>query len=93
MDNIAISTANGVPAAQILAFNNISYGNKCSFPGTGLISADPQFNNSAAGDFTLKASSPAVDGAKGDFIATTDLADASRPKGAAADIGAYERAK
>jgi parallel beta-helix repeat protein len=67
--------------------------------GTGNINANPRFVDAAAHDYRLLADSPARDAA--DPVATrtppaaavtTDIAGASRPSGARADIGAYELA-
>jgi hypothetical protein len=60
--------------------------------GTNLV-ADPQFENMAAKDYRLRATSPAVDAAmpSAGLAATTDYAGVSRPQGAKADIGAFER--
>jgi len=60
-----------------------------TIPGAHNIIADPQFTNPSTGDFSLQATSPAIDkavnwGQKYDFL------NNPRPVGAGPDIGAYE---
>ena len=52
---------------------------------------NPLFVNTASGDYTLQRGSPAIDAAGGvPSTPSVDLAGNSRPKGASADMGAYE---
>jgi hypothetical protein len=50
---------------------------------------DPLFTNAAGGDFTLQATSPAID-AGADVGLTSDYQGTAVPQGAGPDIGAYE---
>jgi hypothetical protein len=56
----------------------------------GINGGNPQFANASSNDFRLLASSPAID--RGTVLAgvTVDYDGASRPKGSAFDIGAFE---
>jgi hypothetical protein len=59
--------------------------------GTGNQSADPRFVNPGAGDFHLRAGSPAIDaGAAQAQALALDLDGRPRAQGAAIDLGAYE---
>jgi len=82
----------GTAVARITGFNNLWYGsNSASIPANVVssLTSDPLFNNPVAGDFTLQATSPAIDtGATTE--ATRDILGVSRPQGAAFDLGAYE---
>jgi hypothetical protein len=71
---------------------------KCS----GCIEADPRFVDAANGNFSLQATSPAIDAGVASSVyalyaqtfgplLAVDFADSSRPVGAGWDIGAYER--
>ncbi|MEZ0607748.1 choice-of-anchor Q domain-containing protein [Fibrella sp. WM1] len=75
---------------------NVYVNGKVAVKGPSDIVADPQFVNRtldlATGDFTLKATSPAVDkgtNVPGQF-SRADLLGVSRPQGSKPDIGAYE---
>ncbi len=64
-------------------------GDVITITGSHNIIADPQFTNPSTGDFSLQATSPAIDkavnwGQKYDFLGNP------RPVGAGPDIGAYE---
>lgn len=56
----------------------------------GINGGDPRFVNVAGSDFHLQASSPAVDRGKTIAGFSWDFAGASRPAGAAWDLGAFE---
>ena len=59
----------------------------------GTIEADPQFVDYRAdgsGDYRLKSSSPAIDKGLSSAAPASDIEHATRPRGAAADIGAHE---
>lgn len=58
--------------------------------GSAAVQADPSFVNSAAGDFHLTASSPAVDRGSPAAAPALDYDGGSRPVGAAPDLGAFE---
>jgi hypothetical protein len=58
--------------------------------GTNSINADPQFNNAANLDFSLKSGSPCIDKANNLLGSCIDLLGCTVPKGNAADIGALE---
>lgn len=49
------------------------------------------FVDAEAGDYRLRAGSPAVDAGWGEWAADEDVRGAARPMGAGVDIGAYER--
>jgi hypothetical protein len=57
---------------------------------TGNRVADPLFVNASSRDYHLQSTSPAIDKAVGGDVASFDFDDAPRPRGDAADIGAYE---
>ncbi|MCJ0741862.1 YDG domain-containing protein [Pedobacter montanisoli] len=87
---------NGIGGNGATVNNSIVQG---VYPGTAILNADPQFTNAAAGDYTLSASSPAVNkGSNASFTGldanTKDLAGNARVyKYASAgviDMGAYE---
>ncbi|MFD1631491.1 MBG domain-containing protein [Pseudopedobacter beijingensis] len=92
--NTAKSGIEGNPSIDVK--NSIIQG---GYAGTAILNADPQFTNAAAGDYTLSASSPAVNkGSNTSFTGldanTKDLAGNARVyKYASAgviDMGAYE---
>ena len=78
--------------------NNLVFGNGDAISlragaAAGTIAADPQFVNYQAdgsGDYRLKGSSPAIDKGATTFAPVTDIDNASRQRGAAPDLGAYE---
>jgi hypothetical protein len=67
-----------------------------TWQGSGLdvnsLTGDPGFTNAGAGDYTLAAGSEAIDAAlvNAANVPATDTLEATRPAGAAADMGAYE---
>jgi len=73
-------------------------GDATVYPGTGNISADPQFTNPASGDFHLQTGSPCIDagtnGASGmpstDYAGQPRIRDGNDDGLAVADLGAYE---
>jgi hypothetical protein len=54
------------------------------------ISAPPMFSNPAAGDYSLRYSSPAIDAGQELPEVSQDIMGTPRPSGLATDIGAYE---
>ena len=78
--------------------NNLVYGNGSRIAlraGTAkdTIDADPQFVDfqaNGAGNYRLRISSPAIDKGLSTDAPSTDIDNATRPRGAALDIGAYE---
>jgi hypothetical protein len=48
-------------------------------------------NRSSAGNYRLRAGSPALDAARADYSLEVDLDGCARPQGPASDVGAYER--
>lgn len=81
-----------VVANNILADSgsvSVPSGSTASNNRVGSIAA-MSFENAAADDFHLTSSSPARNAATGTAIASTDYDGVARPKGAAADQGAFE---
>ncbi len=74
--------------------NNIAYmaarGISGGIQSANLVEKNPLFTNPAAGAFTLKIGSPAIDTGVTNLIATKDFNGVARPQGRAFDIGAYE---
>lgn len=66
----------------------ISHSAVRGFPGAGNVSADPLF--AGPGDFHVQPGSPLVDAGAPVPAGDLDLDGIARPRGAAADIGAYE---
>jgi hypothetical protein len=61
---------------------------------TGSISSNPLFVNyqaNGSGDYHLTSSSPAIDRGTSNLAPKIDFAGVARPRGAAVDLGAYER--
>ena len=66
--------------------NTTNYVNDADADGSDL-SADPQFNNSAEGDYTLSPISPAIDAGNNSFYIVVDVQGESRPQGDGVDMG------
>ncbi|MBC3917976.1 hypothetical protein H8L32_10860 [Undibacterium sp. CY18W] len=87
------STTTSYDFKQNLYFSN---GQAVPSPATlgdnAAISTNPLFNNASAGNYSLQATSPAVDAASqpGLFAVDDDMVNAARPQGAVKDIGAFE---
>lgn len=79
--------------------NNILTGNPSAISGgTGgftvdhnLTTGDAKFVDAAGGDFHLQTGSPAIDAGVSTPVPTVDIAGTARPKGAAVDLGVFER--
>ena len=88
----------GAGAANTIVQNNIGWANGSDGvrnEGTATIVSnnlftDPSFVNSAAADFHLQSTSPAINAGVALSEVTTDYDGVSRPQGSAYDIGAYE---
>ncbi len=76
--------------------NNLYFGGNGTtsntFGGTNNVTADPKFMNAANNDFTLLATSPAINAGTNTagLYSTTDILGVSRPYSTKPDIGAYE---
>ncbi|MFZ6680133.1 choice-of-anchor Q domain-containing protein [Undibacterium sp. Tian12W] len=87
------STTTSYDFKQNLYFSN---GQTAPTPGTLgdnlAISGNPQFKNAASANYTLLATSPAVDAATqpGIFAVNDDISNTARPQGNSKDIGAFE---
>jgi parallel beta-helix repeat protein len=97
LNNIIYAT-DGRPANTIWNSTNVLYDynlvfNSTQFTGSGthnMMGRDPLFTNPAAGDFSLKDGSPAVD--VGMAVGTkTDFYEHQRPQGGGIDLGAVEK--
>lgn len=96
--NLKNDNTPGLPVINGLLTVTLTYSDiEGGLSGTGNISADPLFVDSAAGNFQLAAGSSAIDtGITTIYPAaptpTTDILGVARPQGAALDMGAYEYA-
>ncbi|MBI3731545.1 MAG: hypothetical protein HY254_24870 [Burkholderiales bacterium] len=87
------STTTSYDFKQNLYFSNSQIAPSPGTLGDNLaISGNPQFKNASAGDYSLQATSPAVDTASQPslFAVNDDILNTSRPQGASKDIGALE---
>jgi len=74
-------------------FTEAAFGKSGETQGdNALVTSDPGFTDAASGDFSLAATSPAIDAGKGEGAAGVDCLGIVRPQGGGYDIGAYERA-
>ncbi len=92
--NIAPSTRNYSPYDS-LALTGTLFTNSCTTPlpigGTGNLSEDPIFIDSAGGNLRLQTNSPCINAADKAYVtASTDLDGRPRIKGGTVDMGAYE---
>ena len=62
------------------------------YDGTGNISSDPLFVDSANGDYSLQSGSPCIDKGTSEGAPDTDIEGTERPQGSGYDMGAYEYA-
>jgi hypothetical protein len=69
--------------------NNLYYNSSSSSGETGRITADPLFSDVANNNYTLRATSPAIN-AGGNLDYSKDLAGSIVPQGGVPEIGAYE---
>jgi hypothetical protein len=78
----ACDSGNGTPSVQ---------SNLCDSSGAGCdLVGDPLFRDPGAGDYHLRAGSPAIDAAVCLSQVTVDFDEIARPQGRACDLGAYE---
>ncbi|HEV7300323.1 MAG TPA: right-handed parallel beta-helix repeat-containing protein [Tepidisphaeraceae bacterium] len=89
---IARTRSGTVPAGQIAASGNVSFGTALSYwnpiTGTPGRNADPRYVNAAANDFRLQPTSPAIDFGTATEAPTTDFLKNTRVN--APDAGAFE---
>ena len=71
--------------------HNVAFPQVDAIPQSNTIAQDPKLSDPAAGNFHLKAGSPAIDAAlESPTDPTVDFDGTTRPQGAARDIGAFE---
>lgn len=86
-------SSNAVVRNNILYANglgNYSDGGYATVASNNLTSSDPRFVNAAGHDFSLQASSPAINAGTTISVVTNDRNGTARPQGGVYDIGAYE---
>ncbi|MEU7905835.1 right-handed parallel beta-helix repeat-containing protein [Actinoplanes sp. NPDC049118] len=88
-NNVAVSAPGHKPMA-VSRTPGRAKGTETVIDQCNLFGGDPRFVDPDAGDFRLRAGSPAIDAACGPAIAKTDVAGKARPSGKAADKGARE---
>jgi hypothetical protein len=93
----AIREGEGVGDGNVIR-DNLSWANAAEPPfecsacsGDGNTVGDPRFVNPEDGDFRLAAGSAAVDRFQGEGVPARDFRGRTRPRGRAADLGAFER--
>ena len=79
------SSAAGLHRYNCVQGNSFNYTGNFNTPGIGDISLDPQYQNSASGDFRLNGNSPALD--RGD--PADDFSSEPIPNGGRIDMGTY----
>jgi uncharacterized repeat protein (TIGR01451 family) len=97
---IFFSSSNAITLSHSIVRDGIngikSYGSSGVNPSdtvnwlSGNIDAEPSFVNAAAGDFHLKANSPAIDSGTSTGAPSTDIEGNPRPYDSVYDMGAYE---
>jgi parallel beta-helix repeat protein len=70
-----------------LVFNNSQFAGALL---NNIFGKDPQFEDPAAGNFSLRSTSPAIDRGTRELAPASDLSGTSRPQGNGVDIGALE---
>ena len=86
--NSAVAQSFDFALANLINSNITDYTN---FPaGIDDVTGAPLFTNEAADDYTLSATSPAIDAGSRESAPDRDVIGTSRPQGKAVDVGAYE---
>ncbi|MFO0741269.1 MAG: choice-of-anchor Q domain-containing protein [Labilithrix sp.] len=99
VNSIVTSWGNGGVALDTIGTNQVSVtfsdvvANKLNYlnvtPGTGCISADPQYTSASV--FSIQSTSPCKDTGTAGGAPSTDVLGATRPFGPGVDMGAYEQ--